>query len=173
MMSATKQISLALSLLFLLATACSKNDKLPANVLSVGKMSAIMLDLQLAQSYNYSFFPEFDSTYPSDRKKRLKMFYHQIFQLHQTDTATFFSSFRYYSSHPVWLKKVYGSMQDSLDRKLARQTQWEKKRREATSARTKAGKAVVTAWSRYFKTWHAFSDSIHQQVSRRNYPLIP
>ncbi len=172
MRSGIQQIILLLGL-FLFAAACSKDEELPANVLPVGKMSTIMLDLKLAQSYNYSFFPETDSTYPADRKERLKMFYHQIFQLHQTDTATFFNSFRYYSNHPVWLKKLYGSMQDSLDRKIARQTQLEDQRRKAKSEIRKAAGNAPSRWRQYFKTWHAFSDSIHRQVSRPGYPLIP
>lgn len=152
--------------LVLLISACSKSDELPDQILPTGKMSAILLDLQLAKSYNYAYYPKSDTVYPVDTKKRLKVFYQQIFQLHKVDTATFLKSFRYYSTHPDKLKIIYNAIQDSLDKKIARTNDLEEKRRKAEIKRREAGLPVHTEWQEYFKTWRSFSDSINRQSSR-------
>src|SRR5690625_5325387 len=98
--------------------SCSQEDKLPHQVLPVDKMSKILLDLQLAKAYNNSYFRREDTTYPEDREERIKIFYQQVLQSYDIDTATFFHSFRFYTEHPDWIKKVYKHMQDSLDQKI-------------------------------------------------------
>lgn len=165
-----KQISLLLCLVFLIE-ACT-NDKAPEQILPVGKMSAIMLDLQLAKSYNYSYFPEYDTAYPTERKERLKVFYQQIFELHHIDTATFFKSFRYYTGHPGRLKKIYKRMQDSLKRKMTYQRELEEKKGESMRKVTGDNQVEQIQWQKFFKTWHAFSDSLNRQVSQAVYPFI-
>ncbi len=149
----------------LLWMSCSKNDKLPRDILPVEKMSRIMLDLQIAKAYNYSYFPDQDTThYPRDQEKRLKILYQQVFLLHHTDTAHFFKSFRFYSGHPDWLKKVYHQMQDSLERKQDRQQALVQERRKEKK-RLQADKNAALQWLKQFQTWHAFSDTAYEQCS--------
>lgn len=147
--------------------SCSRDDQLPKKVLPVDKMSRIMLDLQIAKSYNYSYSPgDNDSlSYPNDRKERLKMFYQQIFLLHHTDTARFFRSFRFYSTHPDWLKKVYAHMQDSLEQKQRRQQAILDARRKLEEKRRQAAKGPHFPLQETLKTWHKFTDSLNHHSS--------
>ncbi len=147
--------------------SCSQNDQLPHGILPVNRMSGIMLDLQIAKAYNYSFIPGQDTLdYPEDREERLKILYQQIFILHHTDTAHFFKSFRYYSTHPDWLKKVYDQMKDSLKHKQDVQQFLVQKNRKEQEKRLHTKE---NNWKKVFQTWHAFSDSVYQQCSRPGY----
>ena len=158
--------------LLLWAASCSKKDELPKQILPLDKMSAIMLDLQLAKAYNNVYYVRDgrDTLYPTDEQERLKVFYQQVLQLHEVDTATFLTSFRYYTHHPDWLNKVYTRMQDSLQRKVDYTEVLEEKRRKATETRRQGKEVPGTYWQKLQYDWQRWYDTLHQQTSYEERP---
>lgn len=99
-------------------SACSRQNSIPRNVIGIKEMSSILLDMQMAEAYNNSGFA--DTNRNINPQHQLKVFYAQILMLHHTDTAKFFSSYRFYERHPDLIKKMYGIMLASINKKSAR-----------------------------------------------------
>jgi hypothetical protein len=98
--------------------SCSRRGKVPGGVLGIQKMSGILLDMQMAQAYNDSYVPGSDPA-RGGRNHRLKEFYVQILMLHHTDREKFLKSYHFYEKHPDLMQKLYGAMQQAIDRKSA------------------------------------------------------
>ena len=98
--------------------SCSHDERIPRGVIGISEMSAILLDMQMAQAYNDTYIPD-TSRRPEDREKRIKVFYKQILMLHHADKETFLKSYHFYEQHPDLMKKIYGLMQHSIDQKSA------------------------------------------------------
>lgn len=153
--------------LALFVVSCSPKDRLPKNILSVEEMSAMLLDFELATAYNPSYFSQSssDTSYPTDQDQRLKIFYQQIFELHDIDTGTFFSSYRYYTTHPDWIKKVYTAMEDSIDYRLdIFQARTRKKRLE--EERKKQPQLFLSFWEKDLEQLNAFYDTLQHTYSQ-------
>lgn len=103
--------------LILGAAACGQGDKVPDNVLSKEKMSAILLDMNLADAYSYDITPMRGMPVPdSIRQLKVKEYYRQILDLHHISVKDFMSSYRYYEAHANRLKEVYDMMQAEITR---------------------------------------------------------
>ncbi len=152
-----------------LFSACSPKDSLPSQVLSVEEMSDILLDFQLAESYNPSYYGPTNqhSIYPENRQERLQVFYQQILQIHEVDTATFFRSYRYYSHHPDWIKKVYKTMQDTIQVRL---TSIQKKLQKKRERAKRQIPEFMSFWKKDLNTLHSFYDSTTNESSNIIYP---
>ncbi len=94
--------------LFLFVLSFSCNNKPPADVLSPQKMTEIITDLQLADAaYKLDMLPE---SYANQPQK----YFVEILATHQTDSATYNRSMRYYAEKPKLLKKIYFSVEKNL-----------------------------------------------------------
>jgi len=105
------------TILIIGAAACGQGDKVPDNVLSKEKMSAILLDMNLADAYSYDIAPIRGMPVPdSVRQDRIKLYYRQILDLHHISVKDFMSSYHYYEAHANRLKEVYDMMQAEVAR---------------------------------------------------------
>jgi hypothetical protein len=100
-----------------LLSACNRQNSVPRNVIGINKMSSILLDMQMAEAYNNTGFA--DTNRNINPQHQLKVFYAQILMLHHTDTAAFFKSYHFYEQHPDLIKKLYGIMLASINKKSA------------------------------------------------------
>ncbi len=83
-------------------------------VLSPDKMSAIITDLQLADAaYKLDMLPP-------EYKNHPEKYYLEILASHQTDSASYNKSMRYYAENPALLKKIYMDVEKNLQQKNTR-----------------------------------------------------
>ncbi|WP_089892975.1 DUF4296 domain-containing protein [Chitinophaga arvensicola] len=109
-----KYTTLALLVLFLFA--CGDGDNVPRKYISKDEMTAILVDMSLADAYSneqqvdINFTPMTDSL----RQQRVKIFYKQILDLHKVSVKEFMESYKYYESHPNRLKEVFQQVQADI-----------------------------------------------------------
>lgn len=100
--------SLVLVLWF--ATGCKKNtDKLPQGILTPDQMKVILVDIHLAKGARSQ------QLLPDNLMKNPETVLVEITQAHQTDTATFQASYRYYVARPEQFQKIYKQVITTLE----------------------------------------------------------
>lgn len=82
----------------------------PDSVISVDDMIIVMTDIHLAESW--AKINKAD-TIPSD--ERLKIYYAQIFEMHDTEIRKYQSSYYYYSNEPVLMNYIYQKITEKLN----------------------------------------------------------
>lgn len=86
--------------------SCTSKQK--PDVLPIDKMSDIITDIQLADAaYKLELLPE-------KYKDQPQQYYLEILNYHQTDTATYNKSMRYYAENPILLKKIYMKVEKNI-----------------------------------------------------------
>jgi len=85
-------------------------ENVPDSVLSVNNMINVMTDIHLAESWSRI---NKSDTIPQDG--RLKMYYAQIFEMHNTDVKKYQSSYNYYSNEPVLMNYIYQEVTEKLN----------------------------------------------------------
>jgi hypothetical protein len=75
-------------------------------------MVAILTDMQLADAASR------ERLLPEDYLKDPKRWYLDIMQAHQTDTATFSASLRFYVQDPEKLSKIYDEVNNNLMKEI-------------------------------------------------------
>ena len=104
-----KNLFLLFLSLALLACGDQNEKPVPPGVLSVEQMAAIQVDIHIAES------KAIQSRRGMDTTQAIYMFYRQeILKKHKVDTATYNSSFRYYSGNIKLMDKIYETVVDSL-----------------------------------------------------------
>lgn len=99
--------------------SCSRDEEIPSGVIGRETMSAILLDMQLASTFNESYRPGGAPYDPSKHNEQVKVYYRQILALHHTDKQAFLKSYAYYEAHPDQMKRLYERMQKVIDQKSA------------------------------------------------------
>lgn len=90
----------------LILFSCESKQK--PDVLSMDKMSDIITDIQLADAaYKLELLPE-------KYKDQPEQYYLEILNYHQTDTAAYNKSMKYYAENPILLKKIYLKVEKNL-----------------------------------------------------------
>ena len=93
--------------MLLLFISC-KNNTIPKDVLSENKMRTVLWDMLRADEWvNY----EQNVDTATNRDKRSKELYQQVFQINGITAAQFKKSFQYYQNHPDQLKPLLDSLQ--------------------------------------------------------------
>ncbi len=85
-------------------------ENVPDSLLSVNNMINVMTDIHLAESWSRI---NKSDTIPQD--DRLKMYYAQIFEMHNTDVKKYQSSYNYYSNEPVLMNYIYQEVTEKLN----------------------------------------------------------
>jgi len=89
-------------------------DRPPENVIPVGKMKEILIDMHYADAYAFQEYRS-DSIY-----RAAAGMYLDIFEKYKVDTASFNASFQYYIEHPKLLDGMYQAMIDTLSARESR-----------------------------------------------------
>lgn len=87
---------------------CQSAQK-PEGILSEEKMMAILIDLHIAEASAQEFYKPFDTTLAL-----FNGFQEYIFQKHQVDSASYFSSYEYYLKDLTAMNRIYDVVVDSL-----------------------------------------------------------
>lgn len=92
--------------------SCRKpEEKVPGNLLSPDSMVSILVDIHLAEAAaNVTRINDVQSF-------KARELYPAIFKTHQTDSATFHSSFNYYLQRPKKLEAIYEKVLSELSRR--------------------------------------------------------
>ena len=110
-----KQISRVVMMLScLLIASCSEETKLPENTIPEEKMSLILTDIHLleARVSRVSVISIDSSTLITEKMKK------DIFKKHQTDTATYNRSYKFYSTHPELMERVYEKVVKNIQKRV-------------------------------------------------------
>lgn len=94
--------------------SCMDPDPKPDDLIPVGKMKEILIDMHYADAYAFQEFRS-DSIY-----RAAAGMYLDIFEKYQVDTGSFNRSFQYYINHPKVLDRMYAAMIDSLNAREGR-----------------------------------------------------
>jgi len=103
-------------LLFLLLSACSGKNDIPAGVLDREKMESVMWDMIQADQYYREYLIR-DSVGKDIQQMRYGL-YEEVFKIHKISRSTFDKSYDYYSNRPKLMKDVFDSLSASGNRKL-------------------------------------------------------
>lgn len=99
-----------LVLVLLMVIACKRNtDKLPQGILSPEQMKAILVDVHLAKGARTQ------QLLPDKLTKNPDRVLLEITRAHNTDTAAFQDSYRYYVARPEQFKKIYEEVISALE----------------------------------------------------------
>ncbi len=94
---------------------CGNKEKLPANILPQDKMTAIMIDVHIAEGKTNLRALPIDSA-----RLLFRIYEDSIFKKHKVTRPKFEESYKYYSIHMDVLNKLYSSVVDSLSLREAR-----------------------------------------------------
>jgi hypothetical protein len=100
-------------------TSCSRDEEIPRGIIGREEMSAILLDMQMASTFNESYRPGSGPSDPTQRNEQVKIYYRQILELHHTDKEAFLKSYAFYEAHPNEMQHLYQRMKKEIDRKSA------------------------------------------------------
>ena len=98
---------LVICLLFF-SPACSKKDKIPADVLGKEKMENVLWDMIQADRFAAQFLLK-DSAKRNIKEETL-MLYEKVFQVHHISRDQFAKSYKYYLSRPDITKVIFDSL---------------------------------------------------------------
>lgn len=109
-----KYTTLAFFVFFLFA--CGDGDQVPRKYISKENMTAILVDMSIADAYSneQQMTPPYTPMNDSLRQERVKIYYKQILDLHKVSVKEFMESYRYYESHPDRLKEVFQLVQADI-----------------------------------------------------------
>lgn len=100
-----------LPLLCFLTLACVEVPKPPAGTISEEEMTAILIDIHIAEARANQFnLRSLDST-----KLLYRRFEQAIFKKHKVDTASYKNSYQFYIENPVYMDRIYKAVIDSLN----------------------------------------------------------
>lgn len=105
--------------ILILCVACGQKGKVPGNVIPMGKMRDVLLDLNLAESYGRNLSGDQirrDTGRVADslREIKVKTLYTQVLQLHGITVDEFMESYHYYEDHADRMEIVYKMMNDTI-----------------------------------------------------------
>jgi len=95
---------------------CQHKEKIPSDLLQPDKMTAIMIDLHIAEGKTTVRGLHSDST-----KLLFRVYEDSILIKHKVSRDKFEESYKYYSTHMEALDHLYASIVDSLSLREARQ----------------------------------------------------
>ena len=94
--------------LLFINTACSKNDKIPPDVLGMEKMEKVLWDMIQADRFASQYLAK-DSARKNIRKETIVLYEH-VFQLNKITKDEFVKSYKYYLSRPDITKVIFDSL---------------------------------------------------------------
>ncbi len=100
-------------LFFQILSACSSKDTPPDNVIEEGKMIQMLADIHIieAKVSKIGLLSIDSSTLVAEHLKL------QLYKRNQIDSATFNRSFKFYTTHPKVVERVYGSIIKELEKR--------------------------------------------------------
>lgn len=99
--------AIALFSLAIMLFSCSEKDKIPPEVISSEKMSAIMWDMIRAQVLATEIARKDSSVTMEERRKALT---EKVFEFHHIASAAFDESYNWYTDHPNIFKVIFDSL---------------------------------------------------------------
>src|ERR1051325_6999036 len=107
-----KRILFLAGIIFLLVWSCSKpKEKVPDHLISPDSMVSILVDIHLVEAA--ANITRLNDVQPF----KAPQLYPAIFKSHQTDSATFHTSFDYYLQNPKKLEAIYEKVLNELSRR--------------------------------------------------------
>ncbi|MEO7922463.1 MAG: DUF4296 domain-containing protein [Chitinophagaceae bacterium] len=94
--------------LMLCIGACKKKDKVPAHILPVPKMQALLWDIMRADKFVVDFLLVSDSSL--NRNEESIKIYQQVLEVHSVSKDEFSKSFSWYKEHPAVLQVIMDSL---------------------------------------------------------------
>lgn len=95
--------------MFISLFSCSKNEKIPADVLGPPKMVSILADIHELETMVGSLKLTYDSSTVLYKQQQSL-----IFEKHQVSDSVYLKSFDYYLQHVEVLDQIYAAVVDSL-----------------------------------------------------------
>jgi hypothetical protein len=109
-----QQQLICIFLCLILVLGCNNNEEgKPSNLISEKQMAAIITDIHVVEArVNKMALPNLDtSTLVSERLKA------QLFKQYKIDTATFNANYKYYSTRPDYLERIYEDVTKQLQKR--------------------------------------------------------
>lgn len=150
--------------------SCSRDQEIPSGVIGREKMSAILLDMQMASTFNESYHAGNAPYDPAQRNKQVKIYYRQILDLHHTDKEAFLKSYAFYEAHPDEMERLYERMKKVIDRKSAFEDSLRMKR-ERMRRQMKGDYSQPLKGKDFLMLYQTVSDSIPRHHYRIFRPL--
>ncbi|UII32616.1 DUF4296 domain-containing protein [Fulvivirga ulvae] len=94
----------------LLVVACSKEDKVPKDLLPKEKMIPLLIDIYIGESRVNNLRLSRDSSMAI-----FKVYEGELFNQHQVTDSAYHRSMTYYYNHPRQLEEIYSILLDSLN----------------------------------------------------------
>ncbi|MBK7038515.1 MAG: DUF4296 domain-containing protein [Bacteroidetes bacterium] len=85
-------------------------QNVPDSVLPIENMIIVLTDIQLAESW-----VNINKTDTIPKDERLKIYYAQIFDIHETNVRKYQSSYNYYANEPVLMNYIYQKVTEKLN----------------------------------------------------------
>jgi surfactin synthase thioesterase subunit len=125
----------------LIVFGCTRNDRIPKNIISQNEMRKIMWDLMRADAYVSDFIMK-DST--RDKKTESVILYEKVFAIHSTSQEAFEKSMTFYESRPDLLKVITDSLR-SDEKKVQNYQDYSKKplKADTTLKKIKPDKKIL------------------------------
>ncbi|NSL88515.1 DUF4296 domain-containing protein [Chitinophaga sp. Mgbs1] len=101
-------------------TACGDGDRIPKEYIDKQKMTAILVDMSVADAYGNDITQDNMRVPDSIRQEKVKVLYKQVLDLHKVDAKTFMTSYTYYENHPDRMKEVFEMVQADLTARKAK-----------------------------------------------------
>ena len=99
-----------LTFLLVILLSCDDSKKRPENIISEESMVSILVDIQILEAtYNSRLIHE------DDRNERMKRYYQEVFEKHQTSKELFNESYTYYEENPEILYAIYEVVLEKLE----------------------------------------------------------
>ena len=98
---------LSLILLVILIFSCTRNNKIPEEILPQNQMRKVMWDMMRADAYVADFIMKDSSC---NQKAESAILYEKIFQIHSTTQETFKKSLVFYERRPDLFKVIADSL---------------------------------------------------------------
>lgn len=95
-------------ILSLLIVACSRNDKLPKDILPEMQMREVMWDMIRTGEFINGFVANRDSAV--SKKAEMEKWFAKVYQLHKINRQVFDKSYAYYQAHPALMKNILDTL---------------------------------------------------------------
>lgn len=95
-------------LISVLVFACSRNDKLPKDILPEKQMREVMWDMIRTGEFLNGFVANRDSAV--SKKADMEKWFAKIYQLHKINRQVFDKSYAYYQAHPALMKNILDTL---------------------------------------------------------------
>jgi hypothetical protein len=95
--------------LFILFFSCTRDNKVPGNIIEPVRMQELMWDMFRSDAFITSFAGKGDTAFK--QLKESVLLYRQVFEIHKTNKEEFKKSLTWYQQHPAAMRRILDTLQ--------------------------------------------------------------